>query len=1010
MAHARRENCASPEGRRGGLLRRWPVWGGAVLLAGVLAAPAQQMGLPAETNLFGDDLVRKLDPQANVVRFQTPDVGKPKAKVAGYEQALIFQDGRQLRGTLGELTKDEVTWKRPDASEPLRFARAEVRRIALTPDGANQDRLTQLRNQQNFSRQMMQILAQSVGQMLQDSMAAVAASNPGGVIRIPSAVQLGNVRIAAAMRELGIPGADDGKEKKVEVATATVKLPGGDWLHGEVTGADGETLEYKLADGSKLAVPQASVEWLYFNDRAVPAYGFSGGVLDMEGWPNRTGAGQRMEIANGALVVRDGRMIGRTIAAPLKRFEVAFEVPEDTPQGVRLWLQPFGPQTNAYSTGTVQFRFSKQGLERSIYTRKFERLVTPLPAGAAEQKGPVSYRVLYDWIDKHVVVLRNGEQLGDWKLVDEEDKDAKVQNGRDVSITGICFDADNELKLNSMRMQPWDGTVARVATVGGKVEAVGAEGIVFSGKKMKRETGTFLPLQKAQPSLMQADAMLVFGAQGEMSARELEIRDGRARAQTSFSPAIDLPATSLQTVVFPARPGPAEQVADTLVFQNGNEVRGTLLGATTEGVRWKMPGGQELSFQATQLAGVRLAPRPGTPVAAGPATVELRNGDRLGGEFTGLDGRQLQFRHPALGAVAIPRDRVWSLYPNPAFAVIDGGRDPASWASSRRTVRASQAKSTLAAWTTLDGHYILRKSGPGEGGDWPALSPQAEIPERFELRLEATDRNGNLVNFGVNLFSKDSRSSLQANFSYYNLSLSMMRTKIAPGGGRTSNSSYKNVSLRGKVPDAGSRVALRAFVDRKAGVATFYMNGAQVARVGKAVNEDMPGIGEVISIDPGQQEDTTAILADIWIGPWSGELPGEENKGTVALTNGDAAPGLPSKWQDGKFAVETEVGEFELPLEKVQFIEFGGALKPEKAPARIRTTDGAAVTVDALRWDGQEVTAHSAALGDLRLPATAVTELVFNPTPVKPPGLPQAADALADKAPAADGAATRKTQ
>jgi hypothetical protein len=500
--------------------------------------------------------------------------------------------------------------------------------------------------------------------------------------------------------------------------------------------------------------------------------------------------------------------------------------------------------------------------------------------------------------------------------------------------------------------------------------------------------------------------MLVFGPQGEMSAKGLEIRDGRAHGQTSFTPAMDLPAASLQSVVFPTQPVPAEKPADALIFQNGNELRGTLLGATAQDVRWKMLTGQELTFQTKQLAGVRFTQRQGSPAVpgGGPATVELRNGDRLPGEFTGLDGRQLQFRHPVLGAVQIPRDRVWSLFPNPAFAVIDGGRDPAAWASTRRVVRGSQAKSTAASWTTLDGHYLLRKSGPAEGGDWPALSPQMEIPERFELRLDATDRNGNLVNFGLSLLAKDSRSSLQANFSYYNLSLSMTRMKNAPGGARTSSSSYKNVTLRGKVPDAGSRVSLRVFVDRKAGVATFYMNGAQVARVGKAVNEEMPGIGEVISIDPGQQEDTTAILSDIWIGPWNGELPTEgATQGTVALTNGDAAPGLPSKWQDGKFAVETEVGQFELPLEKVQFIEFGGGLKPEKAPARIRTADGTVVTVDAFRWSAQEVTAHSAALGDLRWPAEAVTELVFNPAPVKPPGALQASDPLAKKEKAADG-------
>ena len=77
-----------------------------------------------------------------------------------------------------------------------------------------------------------------------------------------------------------------------------------------------------------------------------------------------------------------------------------------------------------------------------------------------------------------------------------------------------------------------------------------------------------------------------------------------------------------------------------------------------------------------------------------------------------------------------------------------------------------------------------------------------EIPERFEVRLEGTDLHGNLPNFGMNLASKDSRTSLQLSFSYYNLSISMMRARGA--GGRSGN--YKNIMLRGKLDGMSSRM------------------------------------------------------------------------------------------------------------------------------------------------------------------------------------------------------------
>ena len=191
---------------------------------------------------------------------------------------------------------------------------------------------------------------------------------------------------------------------------------------------------------------------------------------------------------------------------------------------------------------------------------------------------------------------------------------------------------------------------------------------------------------------------------------------------------------------------------------------------------------------------------------------------------------------------------------------------------------------------------------------------------------------------------------------------------------------------------------MRIFVDRKAGTADIYLNGAQVARVGQSVTELLPGLGEQVSINAGQQEETSSILSGLWLGPWNGELPrtGEGTPAAVALSNGDAAPGTPFKAEGGKFFVETEAGAFELPLEKVQAVEFGGVMTPEKAPARLRLADGGVLSVEAFRWDGRELTARSATLGDLRLPAAAVSELIFNPAPLRPPRMPPA-KALAQK-------------
>ncbi len=983
----------------------------------LLIAPLRaQLGLPPEADLFGDEIVRRVDPDGGNLRDEEEDK-KEKPKTAGFEHALVFQDGRQLRGKLVELTKNEVVWQRPDALELLRFPRDEVRRVTLvagTESNQSRGRNVAPAVVERYVRMMVLQVFHGLGEMIGEAVAQVVTSDLGRAVRIPNIVQLTSRRMVETIKQVegAESGASEAPEPKPDVATATLKLPGGDWLFGEVTSADGETFALKLADGTALAIPRAPLEWLHFGTRPAPAFGFAGSGLDLESWPVRT-PGTRMEIAGGTLTLRDGGLLGRTLSPP-KRFEVAFEVPEDSEDGLRLWIQPIGPQTNCYTTGTIQLLFGKKELSSCIYIQKFEHKKSPVPKESAEQKGPVNYRVLYDGAGRHLAVLRNGVQLGDWKFIEDEDKDAKNPPGnreeREIMINGLCFDRENRgskdsLQFNRLRVQPWDGvvpaagetepdgdwlSVAPERPVTGRLESISADALVFSGTKIKREEETFVRLRGPVSSLAEADAMLIFGQQGEVSVAGLEIRDGRARGRTAFAPEFVLPTAALQTVVFPSRAANAAIAADALIFKNGDELRGTLRAAMAGGaVRWKMAGGREIELQSTRLAGVRFAGR-GEPLKEGrpAATVELRNGDRLRGEFVGLDEKQLQFQHAQFGTVQLAREWLWCLFPNSHFAVSDGGGDAAAWIEGRRGNGESPAKAEAAPWTVLDGHYIQRGQRNNSGSD-DARSlnvPLKEIPERFEVRAEATDVNGNPPSFGLTLGTKDGKTSLQVSFNYFNLSLYMNSPKSR---GRNS---YKNVSIRDKVPDASSRLALRAFVDRKAGTADLFLNGALVARVGQQASERLPGIGEVASFSAGQQEEGLSILSNLWMGPWNGELPrlGDGVPANTALTNGDAAPGVPEKWQDGTFLMETAAGPLALPLEKVQAIEFGGAMTPEKAPGRVRLADGCTLNVGTFRWDGTEFTAHSETLGELRLPAVLVSELIFNPSPVRPPRQPVA--------------------
>ncbi len=1009
---------------------------------GLLPAGAQ-LGLPAETNVFGDEIVRKINAEGS---GDEEAAALPPAKVAGFGHALVFHDGRRLRGELVELTKSEVVWSRPDASAPLRLARGEVRRLVLAAGAEEENSGRRGRmmpaNVEAYVRKMILLCASGLGGMIGEAVAQSVTVDVARAVRIPGIVMITTQQMAqmikdaeAGFRDVAQAG-ENADENKPGPPTATLKLPGADWLFGEVTSADGETFALKLADGTVLAIPRAQVAWLHGGGQPAPACGFAGGPLDFESWPVRT-PGARAEVAGGTLTLHDGWVLGRDLAMP-KRFEVAFEVPDDAEDGLRLWLQPYGPQPGSYSRGTVELMFGKREIARCIYLRKFERKKSPVPPAAAAAPRPVRYRVLYDGIGKRVAVLRNGAPLGDWKFSEDADQAAKPPPGneadQEINITGLCFDreerrAGKSLKFNALRVQPWDGTLPEAGaeapagdrlTVGearpvvGKLESLAEQELVFAGLTRPRTAGIFLQLHEPGPSLAEADAMLVFGQQGEVSVAGLEIRAGRARGRTGFAAALDLPTAALQAVALPSRPAEARKAADALVFQNGDELPGTLLAAATGGsVRWKMAGGQELEFQAAWVAGVRFAAAGAARPPDEPATLELRNGDRLRGAFVALDERQLQFQHTLFGTLNIARERLWSLYPNPHFAVSDGGRETAAWLGegSKKTARAEAGALPAAAaqWTVLDGSYVLRgESSGGMGREAQALSaPGKEIPERFEFRAEATTGNGTMPNFGLTMSTNDGQTSLSASVNYFQLSIYMNSPKARQ------RPNYKHIALRDKLPDIASRLALRVFVDRQAGTADFLLNGAVVARVGQIAGERLPGIGDVVSISASQQDDSAVILSNLWVGPWSGELPraGDGAPAGTALTNGDAVPDVPDKWHDGKFTIETAAGPLALPLDKVQAVEFGGVMTPEKAAGRIGLADGCAVQVDSFRWDGKELAAHSPSFGDLRLAAGAVSELIFDPAPVRPPrspvakklaqkthaDAPQAADAVSEK-------------
>jgi hypothetical protein len=901
---------------------------------------------PVGIDLFGDAIVKPI-PLRNAGRVVAPAFKAPPTpadesrKVEGYGQLLLFQDGRQLRGTLVELTADEVIWKRPDADAHFHFPRKAVRRVELNESGDAES----LINDPKFNRPF--------------------AGKPA------------------------VP--------------ATVKLPGSDWLFGDLRSENGHDFSLTFANGSTVQFAKANVEWIYFGQQSVPAFGFQGQALDLEGWIV-SNPSEGIEIAGNSFKLPSNSWIGRNLSAP-PRFQVEFLVPDSAANDpIRLWIQPYGPSPNSYSTGTIEFSFGPKELGYLIFTNLFERKSQPYPKESANGGDPSRFSVFYDEPKGRVVVQRNGVLVGEWKLSGEAAGQAGQPKPDFQRPRGICFNRESgnkQLALGHIRVKPWNGEItpekkdrpdAEQITIEsgtpkpGTLEAVSETDLVVSGEKIPRKADIFLEFPNRAEALKGGDALLIFGDKGELSTADLRIREGRAICRTSIIADLNVSAGTLESIVFPSskvEPGPA---CDVLVFRNGDSLKGNLLQASQrEAIRWRLSEGQEVSFVPNHIAGVRLNQTEEQDLAKG-STVELTNGDRITGEVTQFTQAALHLRHTVLGECAIPRPHLQSLFTDPNATLIDAGADPETWLGLRvpqipgLSVQRSQANS---ARVFLDGTFLgfaprfsrNQYQGVGYSPERSGSDPKG-VPERYELRCVITDSGKNEPSLSASLSGKNGSPSVQVNLSYGRFRCYAYNLPNQRNGGMRQD---QEVAIASKLSAQTTRREVRIFVDSKLGTIDFMIDGVHFYKFGRKASERAPGLGARINLSTYSQKEVS-VLSNITIRPWSGELPAlGETKGTVYLANGDAATGAIGDLKDGKLSVSIATESIEIPIGRITNVEFGQAPAVGKAAARLRLRDGAILHVDQFEWKDGALTAKSAVLGELRLEAKALEELIVSP-------------------------------
>jgi hypothetical protein len=895
-----------------------------------------QVTVPVGVDLFGDGIVAPLK-SSGVGPFIAIDPGPVTEvkKIPQFDHLLLFQDGRHICGTLAELTKDEVVWTRPDMEQPLRIARNEIRRIVF----------------------------KSRGLIIYDES------------ELPSA------------------------ESK-EVVPATVKLPGTDWLFGDVRAENGEDFSVDVAPGATLKFSRQAVQWLYFAKQPAPAFGFSGEQLGMEGWifgnPSVPG-----EVVDGTFKMQGAGWIGRDISPP-DRFVVDFEIPKGA-EPTRLWLQPYRPSPNSYSTGTIELSFGSKEMTRLIFINRFERERTAFTTPAGD--GPTRFRVFYDRPGERVAVMRNDEVVGDWKLRDKDDAAiAGMGDSRNRAPKGICFDrgqTNAPLQINRVSLQPWDGALPkpgeaplpRMVVSGtakpGKLEAISANEVGFAGEKAKRSAGMLIDLAQTPASLREANALVTFGTKGELAVADLEVRDGRARARSAAIKDFELPVNLMEAIAFPSRKVEPANDADTLVFRNGDSMSGKLMRASKDNaIHWKAPQGQELTFKAEHVAGVHFGGI--VPVETNNGTtIELLSGDRMRADLESLNASEMRAKHPVFGARSIPRRLLKSIYPSPKTTVLDAGCDPEGWLGLANRRKGDlrvivQMGAVNYGRVFLDGVF-LNPPAQGSSYNFTGISQVIKDRDRYELRCEVTDAGGAEPYLTGSLAGNNGTPSLQINLGHgqlrvYSYNLGGVRGRPVQ--------QEREVPLGDKVPQQKTRRELRIFVDTKTGTADFMVDGVHLMKFGQQKNERAPGLGSQISLSTYSMSGNMSMLSNVSLGPWNGEVPrlGEAVNG-ACLVNGDFAPGAIGGLADGKLKVGEGADGFEIPIDRVSSIDFGGEAPTLQHAARVRLADGTVLNLQSFRWEDGKLQGESPAFGSIQLPAKAVSELVLSPAPARFPKL-----------------------
>jgi hypothetical protein len=251
------------------------------------------------------------------------------------------------------------------------------------------------------------------------------------------------------------------------------------------------------------------------------------------------------------------------------------------------------------------------------------------------------------------------------------------------------------------------------------------------------------------------------------------------------------------------------------------------------------------------------------------------------------------------------------------------------------------------------------------------------------LRFDCTCTRAGLPVGTVHLATQDGNAWIRANL--YGGQFRFYQQTRTNGGGMN----MRQIPLAENSELRSTRASFRIFVDTERGTAALSLNGSKLMTTGERGKDRVRGVGEKVQFYIGGNG-LPHVLSNVRIAPWNGEESTAGAMGpTTVFANGDISASEPSKFSEGRFHLESEAGLLEVPAERIAAVRFRGEPSAARAPGRVRLHDGTVINVESFRWDGKELVARGLNIGEFRLAAEDVRELVFDPDePAAPKGAP----------------------